>query len=102
MSSVIASARHSLSARAPSCTCRPPGDPTAGRAAFSLSKAALSYLIRILDLELCPHGIRVSAVTPQLIDTAADRATLPAALLTHAVRPEAIANVIAFLAGVDR
>jgi NAD(P)-dependent dehydrogenase (short-subunit alcohol dehydrogenase family) len=51
---------------------------------------------------LCPHGIRVSAITPQLIDTAANRATLPAALLTHAVRPEAIANVIAFLAGVDR
>jgi NAD(P)-dependent dehydrogenase (short-subunit alcohol dehydrogenase family) len=36
---------------------------------------------------------------PQLIDTAANRATFPAELLTHAVRPEAIANVIAFLAG---
>jgi NAD(P)-dependent dehydrogenase (short-subunit alcohol dehydrogenase family) len=45
------------------------------------------------------YGIRVNAVAPQLIDTAANRATFPTELLTHAVRPEAIANVIAFLAG---
>jgi NAD(P)-dependent dehydrogenase (short-subunit alcohol dehydrogenase family) len=80
-------------------SARPATDPTAGIAAYSLSKAALSHLIRILDLELCPHGIRVNAVAPQLIDTAASRATFPAELLTHAVRPEATANVIAFLAG---
>jgi NAD(P)-dependent dehydrogenase (short-subunit alcohol dehydrogenase family) len=80
-------------------SARPATDPTAGIAAYSLSKAALSHLIRILDLELRPHGIRVNAVAPQLIDTAANRATFPAELLTHAVRPEAIANVIAFLAG---
>jgi 3-oxoacyl-[acyl-carrier protein] reductase len=78
---------------------RPATDPTAGIAAYSPSKAALSHLIRTLDLELRPHGIRVNAVAPQLIDTAANRATFPAELLTHAVRPEAIANVIAFLAG---
>ena len=80
-------------------SARPGTDPTAGLAAYSLSKAALTYLIRILDLELRPHGIRVNAVAPQLIDTAANRATFPAELLAHAVRPEAIANVIAFLAG---
>jgi NAD(P)-dependent dehydrogenase (short-subunit alcohol dehydrogenase family) len=80
-------------------SARPGTDPTAGLAAYSLSKAALSHLIRILDLELHPHGIRVNAVAPQLIDTAANRATFPAELLTHATAPEAIANVIAFLAG---
>ena len=80
-------------------SARPATDPTAGMAAYSLSKAALSHLIRILDLELRPHGIRVNAVAPQLIDTAANRATFPAELLTHAVQPEAIANVIAFLVG---
>jgi 3-oxoacyl-[acyl-carrier protein] reductase len=78
---------------------RPAADPTAGLAAYSLSKAALSHLVRILDLELRPQGIRVNAVAPQLIDTAVNRATFPAEQLTHAVRPEAIANVIAFLAG---
>ena len=80
-------------------TARPAIDPTAGLAAYSLSKAALSHLVRILDLELRPHGIRVNAVAPQLIDTPANRATFPAELLAHAVEPEAVANVIAFLAG---
>jgi len=80
-------------------SARPGTDPTAGLAAYSLSKAALSYLIRILDVELRPHGIRVNAVAPQLIDTAANRSTFPAELLAHATRPEAIATVIAFLAG---
>jgi NAD(P)-dependent dehydrogenase (short-subunit alcohol dehydrogenase family) len=80
-------------------SARPATDPTAGLAAYSLSKAALSQLVRILDLELRPQGIRVNAVAPQLIDTVANRKSFPADLLAHAVRPEAIANVIAFLAG---
>jgi NAD(P)-dependent dehydrogenase (short-subunit alcohol dehydrogenase family) len=78
---------------------RPATGPTAGIAAYSVSKAALGHLIRVLNLELRPHGIPVNAVAPQLIDTAANRATFPAELLTHVVRPKAIANVIAFLAG---
>jgi 3-oxoacyl-[acyl-carrier protein] reductase len=80
-------------------SARPAAEPTAGMAAYSLSKAALSHLIRILDLELRPHGIRVNAVAPQLLDTAANRAMFPADLLTRAVRPAAVAEIIAFLAG---
>ena len=80
-------------------TARPAIDPTAGLAAYSLSKAALSHLVRVLDLELRPHGIRVNAVAPQLIDTALNRTIFPADVLAHAVAPEAVANVIAFLAG---
>lgn len=78
-------------------SARPGTEPTAGMAAYSLSKAALSHLIRILDLELRPHGIRVNAVAPQLLDTSKTRAAFPADVLAHAVRPEAIADVIAFL-----
>jgi NAD(P)-dependent dehydrogenase (short-subunit alcohol dehydrogenase family) len=66
-------------------------------AAYSVTKAALSYLTRILDVELRPHGIRVNAIAPQLIATAANQAAFPAEALAHAVAPEAIANVIAFL-----
>jgi 3-oxoacyl-[acyl-carrier protein] reductase len=80
-------------------SARPADEPTAGLAAYSLSKAALSHLVRILDLELRPHGIRVNAVAPQLLDTAANRAMFPADLLTRAVRPAAVAEIIAFLAG---
>lgn len=78
-------------------SARPATDPTAGMAAYSLSKAALSHLVRILDLELRPSGIRVNAVAPLLLDTSRNRSLFPAEALAHAVRPEAIANIIAFL-----
>jgi NAD(P)-dependent dehydrogenase (short-subunit alcohol dehydrogenase family) len=72
-------------------------EPAGGMAAYSVSKAALVHLTRILDIELRPHGIRVNAVAPQLLDTPANRATFPAEVMAHTVAPEAIAGVIAFL-----
>ena len=78
-------------------TARPAIEPTAGMAAYSMSKAALVHLTRILDVELRPHGIRVNAVAPQLLDTAATRGSFPPEVMAHAVAPEAIAGVIAFL-----
>lgn len=77
-------------------SARPGIEPTAGMAAYSLSKAALVHLTRILDLELRPQGIRVNAVAPQLLNTPANQG-FPPELLAHAVAPEAIADVIAFL-----
>ena len=76
---------------------RPGIEPSAGMAAYSVSKAALVHLTRILDVELRPHGIRVNAVAPQLLDTTVNRATFPQEAMVHAVAPEAIAGVIAFL-----
>ena len=76
---------------------RPGIEPAGGMAAYSASKAALVHLTRILDIEFRPHGIRVNAVAPQLLDTPANRATFPAGVMAHAVAPEAIAGVIAFL-----
>ncbi len=76
---------------------RPGLEPTAGMATYSVSKAALVHLTRVLDLELRPLGIRVNAVAPQLIDTAKNRPYLPPDLLAHAVSPEAIADIIAYL-----
>ncbi len=76
---------------------RPGLEPTAGVATYSISKAALVHLTRVLDLELRPLGIRVNAVAPQLLDTAKTRAFLPADLLAHAVSPEAVADIIAYL-----
>lgn len=76
---------------------RPGIEPTGGMAAYSVSKAALVHLTRILDVELRPHGIRVNAVAPQLLDTPTNRTIFPAEVLKHAVAPEAIAGVIAFL-----
>jgi NAD(P)-dependent dehydrogenase (short-subunit alcohol dehydrogenase family) len=76
---------------------RPGIEPAGGMAAYSASKAALVHLTRILDIELRPYGIRVNAVAPQLLSTPANRAALPAEVLAHAVAPEAIAELIAFL-----
>jgi len=72
-------------------------EPTAGMATYGISKAALVHLTRLLDLELRPLGIRVNAVAPQLIDTAKNRPYLTPELLAHAVSPEAIADIIAYL-----
>jgi NAD(P)-dependent dehydrogenase (short-subunit alcohol dehydrogenase family) len=73
-------------------------EPTAGMATYGVSKAALVHLTRVLDLELRPLGIRVNAVAPQIIDTAKNRPYLPPDVLVHAVSPEAIADIIVYLA----
>jgi NAD(P)-dependent dehydrogenase (short-subunit alcohol dehydrogenase family) len=78
-------------------TARQGIEPAGGMAAYGASKAALVQLTRILDIELRPHGIRVNAIAPQLLDTPTNRATFPAEVMAHTVAPEAIAGLIAFL-----
>jgi NAD(P)-dependent dehydrogenase (short-subunit alcohol dehydrogenase family) len=75
---------------------RPGTDPAAG-AAYGRSKAALSHLVRVLSRERRPRGIRVNAAGPQLLDTSKTGRVFPAEVLAHAVRPEAAADIIAFL-----
>ena len=77
---------------------RPGLEPAAGQASYALSKAALAYLTRVLDLELRPLGIRVNAVAPQLLNTAATRQFAPPEALAHSVTPEAIADILVYLA----
>ena len=77
---------------------RPGLEPAAGLLTYGLSKAALVYLTRALDLELRPLGIRVNAVAPQLLNTAATRQFAPPEALAHSVTPEAIADVLVYLA----
>jgi NAD(P)-dependent dehydrogenase (short-subunit alcohol dehydrogenase family) len=55
------------------------------------------HLVRTLDVELRPHGIRVNAVAPQIIATEKNKALFPPEMLATAVEPNAIADVIAFL-----
>jgi NAD(P)-dependent dehydrogenase (short-subunit alcohol dehydrogenase family) len=78
-------------------TARPGIEPVDGIAAYAASKAALGYLIRILDRELRPLGIRVNGVAPELIDTMKTRESIPEKIRTRAVAPGAIADIIAFL-----
>jgi NAD(P)-dependent dehydrogenase (short-subunit alcohol dehydrogenase family) len=78
-------------------TARPGVEPTAGYAAYGVSKAALAHLVRTLDLELHPLGIRVNAVAPQIIATEKNKELFPPEALAGAVEPMAVADVIAFL-----
>jgi NAD(P)-dependent dehydrogenase (short-subunit alcohol dehydrogenase family) len=72
-------------------------EPTAGLATAAVSKAALVHLVRVLDLELRPLGIRVNAVAPSLIPNAKNRPYLTPDMLAHAVEAEAIADIIGYL-----
>jgi len=72
-------------------------EPSAGVAAYGVSKAALVHLVRTLDVELRQRGIRVNVVLPQIIATAKNKALVPPEALAGAVEPEAIAELIAFL-----
>jgi NAD(P)-dependent dehydrogenase (short-subunit alcohol dehydrogenase family) len=73
-------------------------EPSIGTAAYSLTKAALIHLVRILDLELRPSGVRVNVVLPHVIATEKNKSILPPEFLSGAVEPDALAKVIEFLA----
>ena len=59
-----------------------------GIAHYGASKAGLNQLTRVLAVELAPHGIRVNAILPGVIETA----TVVAALTTAAARDEMAAK----------
>ena len=71
---------------------------TAGYAAYSASKSALLRLTESLAEELKASNINVNCVMPGTIDTPQNRAAMPNSDFSKWVKPEAIAEVIAFLA----
>lgn len=68
-----------------------------GSAAYGVAKAAVNRLTEILAGELKPAGVRVNAIMPSLIDTPANRASMPESAMKNAVPPELIAGTIAWL-----
>jgi NAD(P)-dependent dehydrogenase (short-subunit alcohol dehydrogenase family) len=71
--------------------------PFPGAAGYVASKAALLALVRALDSEYRDDGIRINAVLPSVIDTPANRASMPDADYDAWVHPDEIAQVIHFL-----
>jgi NAD(P)-dependent dehydrogenase (short-subunit alcohol dehydrogenase family) len=77
---------------------RPGLKGVANAAAYGASKGALIRLTESLSAELKLHGINVNCILPGTIDTNENRAAMPNADHDLWVKPEAIADVILFLA----
>jgi NAD(P)-dependent dehydrogenase (short-subunit alcohol dehydrogenase family) len=69
--------------------------------AYIASKSALMRLTESMSAELREDGINVNAVLPSIIDTPANRQSMPAADPNRWVAPAALAAVIGFLASDD-
>ena len=70
----------------------------ANSGAYAMSKSAVLRLTESLSAELKREGINVNAVLPGTIDTAANREAMPDADPSRWVTPQAISEVILFLA----
>ena len=70
----------------------------AGMGAYAASKSGVERLTEALAAELRDQGVTVNAVLPGIIDTPRNRADMPDADYSRWVAPEAIADVIVFLA----
>lgn len=70
----------------------------AGMVPYTMSKAALAALTVALAEELAPDRIGVNAVAPSVLDTPANRASMPDADVSKWVRLEDLAEALLFLA----
>jgi NAD(P)-dependent dehydrogenase (short-subunit alcohol dehydrogenase family) len=76
-------------------------DPPAGAGAYAASKAAALALMESLAADLKGSGVRVNCVLPSIIDTEANRKSMPKADFARWPKPEDIARVILFLCSDD-
>ncbi len=67
-------------------------------AAYSVGKTAVVRLTESMAAEVKAHGINVNAILPGTIDTPQNREAMPDADYDRWVQPEALADVILFLA----
>lgn len=70
----------------------------AGMGPYAASKTGVHRLTESLAEEVKDLGITVNAVLPSILDTPANRAAMPEANFSKWVTPQALANVILFLA----
>jgi len=71
--------------------------PFAGAAGYIVAKAAVLAFVDVLAAEYRDDGIRANAILPSVIDTPANRASMPDADWSRWVAPAQIASVVRFL-----
>jgi NAD(P)-dependent dehydrogenase (short-subunit alcohol dehydrogenase family) len=72
-------------------------EPFRGAAGYAASKAAVLAFARAVAVEYRDDGVRCNAILPSVIDTPANRASMPNADHDRWVKPAEIAGVIAYL-----
>jgi NAD(P)-dependent dehydrogenase (short-subunit alcohol dehydrogenase family) len=74
---------------------------SAGAAAYGASKAAVVAMAQAVAAEVLEDGVRINAILPSTMDTAANRAAMPDADPARWVSLESASRVIAFLLSDD-
>lgn len=76
---------------------RPALQPVGGMLAYTSAKAAVASLTQCLADEVADAGILVNAILPSILDTPANRESMPDADFSRWPKPAEVADVIAFL-----
>ncbi len=76
---------------------RPALQPVRGSVAYAMAKLALVKLAEVVTAEYRERGVRANAIAPSIIDTPANRAAMPGADASRWVKPEEVADLVAFL-----
>ncbi len=74
---------------------------SAGLSAYCVSKSGVRVLTESIAEEVKDHGINVNSIMPSIIDTPANRKSMPEADHSRWVPPSEIAKVILFLTSDD-
>ncbi len=101
---VAAAVPHLLSAGGGSIVCvgtRAAVQPFSGAAGYISSKAGVIAFAQAVAAEYKNDGIRCNAILPSVIDTPANRSSMPKADFEKWVKPAEIAGVIAYLLSDD-
>lgn len=75
--------------------------PSPGSAPYAIGKAGVITLTQTLAVETQDHGITVNCVLPSVIDTEANRRSMPDADFARWVKPEQLAAVIRWLTSAE-
>lgn len=76
-------------------------EPFSGAAGYITAKAGILAFVRSLDAEYRGDGVRANAILPSVIDTPANRESMPDSDWSKWVPPEQIGRVIAALCSDD-